>query len=95
MCSPELGNGIITYSETTLARIIDLTTTVVAATLPVLSILLLYLIQSDTLRLGLIVALSAIFSLVLAVMTSSRKDRGFCRDLRVSASCRCEVSCQV
>lgn len=47
--------------------------TVVASVLPLCSIVILYLIKSNGLRLAAIVVLTAFFSLALAVMTNARK----------------------
>jgi hypothetical protein len=48
-------------------------TTVVASLLPLCSVVVLYVVQSNGLRLGIIVVLSACFSLALALMTNARK----------------------
>jgi hypothetical protein len=48
-------------------------TTVVASLLPLCSVIVLYVVQSNGLRLGIIVILSACFSLALALMTNARK----------------------
>lgn len=56
-----------------LASAVDILTTVVASLLPLLSILILFLVQSDTIKLGVIVSSSAIFSLALALMTQARR----------------------
>jgi hypothetical protein len=46
---------------------------VAAALLPVLSIVVLYVVNSDGLKLGIIVLFSAVFALVLALMTNARR----------------------
>ncbi|KAK6079539.1 hypothetical protein SCUP234_05708 [Seiridium cupressi] len=56
-----------------LAAILGVATTVVASMLPMCSVVLLYIAQSDTLRLGLVIMASGIFALALALMTSARK----------------------
>lgn len=56
-----------------LASAVDILTTVVASLLPLLSILILFLVSSDTIKLGVIVASSAVFSLALALMTQARR----------------------
>jgi hypothetical protein len=54
-------------------RIVRVVTTVVASILPLCSVIILYVVQSNASRLGIIVLLSALFSLALALMTDSRK----------------------
>ena len=56
-----------------LASAVDILTTVVASLLPLLSILILFLVTYDTIKLGVIVASSAVFSLALALMTQARR----------------------
>ncbi|KAK2607899.1 hypothetical protein N8I77_006542 [Diaporthe amygdali] len=71
--SPELGDGIYNYKESILSSAANVFTTVVASLLPLLSITVLYIIQSNTMKLGVIVAFSACFSLALALMTNARR----------------------
>ncbi|OTA69141.1 hypothetical protein K449DRAFT_362387 [Hypoxylon sp. EC38] len=71
--STEIGDGLYTYEESLLGSIINIITTVVAAVLPLLSIVVLYIVDSDATKLGIIVVFSACFALVLAVMTSARR----------------------
>jgi uncharacterized protein DUF6594 len=71
--SEDLGSGLFEYDETTMQMIARVATTVVASVLPLCSVIILYVVQSNGLRLGIIVLLSAVFSLALALMTNSRK----------------------
>ncbi|KAK4455482.1 hypothetical protein QBC34DRAFT_390025 [Podospora aff. communis PSN243] len=71
--SHELGSGIYLYSESRLAMVADVLVTVVAALLPLLSTVVLYTLQSDALKLSIIVIFSAVFALALATMTSARR----------------------
>lgn len=50
-----------------------LISTVIASVLPLCSVIGLYVVTSNGLRLGMIVLLSACFSLALALMTTARK----------------------
>ncbi|KAI1143084.1 hypothetical protein F5Y05DRAFT_142310 [Hypoxylon sp. FL0543] len=69
----ELGDGLYTYEESLLASVVNTIATVVAALMPLLSIVILYFVNSDATKLGIIVVFSACFALVLAVMTNARK----------------------
>jgi hypothetical protein len=71
--SEHLGSGLFEYDETAMQMIARVLTTVVASILPLCSVIILYVVQSNGLRLGIIVILSAIFSLALALMTNARK----------------------
>ncbi|KAH8745891.1 hypothetical protein F5883DRAFT_586160 [Diaporthe sp. PMI_573] len=71
---PDLGDGnIYNYKDTMLASAVDILTTVIASLLPLLSILILFLVHSDAIKLGVIVASSAMFSFALALMTQARR----------------------
>ncbi|KAH8776511.1 hypothetical protein F5883DRAFT_248746 [Diaporthe sp. PMI_573] len=71
--SPELGDGLYNYKESILSSTANIFTTVLASLLPLLSITVLYTIQSDTIKLGVIVIFSACFSLALALTTNARR----------------------
>ncbi|KAF2195699.1 hypothetical protein K469DRAFT_649806 [Zopfia rhizophila CBS 207.26] len=71
--SEEFGTGIFKYEESTLATIARLATTVVASVLPLCSVVILYIVRDNVLRLGVILILSACFSLALTLMTNARK----------------------
>jgi hypothetical protein len=47
-------------------------TTILACTFPILSIVVLYLVESMSKRLGVITVLTTLFSLVLVLTTSAR-----------------------
>ena len=70
--SEHLGAGIYQYDETNLGIVVRVIVTVVASVLPLCSIIVLYVIQANGLRLGLIVIQSVIFSLALCLMTNAR-----------------------
>ncbi|KFY88323.1 hypothetical protein V500_06418 [Pseudogymnoascus sp. VKM F-4518 (FW-2643)] len=69
----QASEGIYHYNESVLNATLSTLTTVVASVLPICSVLVQYFVQSNSLRLGLIVIFSALFSLALALMTSARK----------------------
>jgi hypothetical protein len=71
--SKELGDGIYMYNDQNLRMIARLASTVVASILPLCSVIILYFIRSNGVRLIIIVVLSAFFSLALALMTNARK----------------------
>jgi len=71
--SHALGSGLYEYSDKSLHIIIFTITAAIASIIPLASVLLLYIVQSNTSRLGVIVALSVTFSLALALMTNARK----------------------
>ncbi|KAI1859736.1 hypothetical protein JX265_010185 [Neoarthrinium moseri] len=70
--SETVGAGIYNYSEHKLAVALRVIATVVASLLPLCSVIALYMVQSNDLRLGLVVLFSACFSLALATMTNAR-----------------------
>jgi len=71
--STNLGAGLYQYDETTLGIIVRVITTVIASILPLCSVVVLDVVQTNGLRLGIIVILTALFSLALSLMTSARK----------------------
>ncbi|KAI1327788.1 hypothetical protein F5Y16DRAFT_185436 [Xylariaceae sp. FL0255] len=68
----ELGQGIYEYDDKLLAAVGRIIGTVIASLLPVGSVVVQYFVESNLLRLNLIVVASAIFALALAVMTNAR-----------------------
>ncbi|PVH77721.1 hypothetical protein DL98DRAFT_636938 [Cadophora sp. DSE1049] len=68
-----IGSGIYHYRESSLESGLGILATVIASLLPICSVVALYLIQSNGLRLGMIAIFSACFSLALALMTSARR----------------------
>jgi hypothetical protein len=68
-----VGAGIYHYKESFLEATLGILTTVVASILPICSVVVLYVVQSNGLRLGMIVVFSTCFSLALTLMTSARK----------------------
>ncbi|KAI2618784.1 hypothetical protein GGR54DRAFT_142558 [Hypoxylon sp. NC1633] len=71
--SNEVGDGLYTYEESLLRSIVNVITTVVAALLPLLSIIVLFIADSDRIKLALVVVFSACFALMLALMTNARR----------------------
>jgi hypothetical protein len=71
--SEDIGSGIYEYNDSTIAFIAHIATTVVASVIPLSSVVILYVVKSNGLRLGIIALLSALFSLALALMTNARK----------------------
>jgi hypothetical protein len=69
----ELGDGIFTYKESLLVTAIGVFTTLIAAILPVLSTVILFFLDSNSLKVGMIVVFSTFFALALVLMTSARK----------------------
>jgi hypothetical protein len=61
------------YSDKHIALVARVVSTVVASLLPLLSIIVLFIVRDNVLRLVVIVILSALFSLSLALMTSARR----------------------
>lgn len=68
-----LSSGLFTYDDNTLLMITFCVITTIASTLPILSVVLLYYVQSDTARLWLAMMLCACFTLVLGLMTNARR----------------------
>ncbi|KAI9656058.1 MAG: hypothetical protein M1821_005119 [Bathelium mastoideum] len=71
--SEELGSGLYKYEESTLMAIVFVITVVIASLLPLCSIVILYVVQSDSLRIGIILILSLVCSLTLTLMMNARK----------------------
>jgi hypothetical protein len=69
----DFGAGLYEYNDSILRTIARFVATTVATILPLLSVVVLYVIKANVLRLGVIIILSAFFSLALAVMTNARK----------------------
>ncbi|KAH6710951.1 hypothetical protein BKA61DRAFT_612737 [Leptodontidium sp. MPI-SDFR-AT-0119] len=68
-----VGSGIYHYKESTLESVLGVLATVVASLLPICSVVALYLVPSNGIRLGMIAIFSACFSLALALMTNARR----------------------
>ena len=65
--------GLVDYSEAFLVTLADNISTVVASLLPVVSTIVLYFIGDTIARLGTIVALMAIFAMVLTIFTEAKR----------------------
>ncbi|KAK0666737.1 hypothetical protein QBC41DRAFT_397568 [Cercophora samala] len=69
-----LGTGIYAYSESHLQIVIETVVTVVAALLPVLSIVVLYFLgDNNKFKFMALVIFSAVFALALAIMTKAKR----------------------
>ncbi|KAI0380112.1 hypothetical protein F5Y04DRAFT_282241 [Hypomontagnella monticulosa] len=71
--SNEVGDGLYTYEESLLSSVISIITIVAASVLPLLSIVVLYVVETEPIRLGILIIFSSCFALALALMTSARK----------------------
>jgi hypothetical protein len=68
-----VSDGVYDYNDSIIVWIGNVLSTVVASMLPLGSIVILYFVTSNGLRLTIIAILSACFSLALAVLTTARK----------------------
>lgn len=68
-----VGTGLYHYKESSLEAVIGTLVTVLASLLPICSVVALYIVQSNNIRLGMIAIFSACFSLALALMTNARR----------------------
>lgn len=69
--------GIRTYPEKLLETITSVLSTILSSLLPVVSIVVLYLVQSMPARLGIIATFTAGFSVVLSIITSATRSENF------------------
>ncbi|KAH8591691.1 hypothetical protein B0O99DRAFT_718993 [Bisporella sp. PMI_857] len=69
----DLGADIYHYKESSLESVLGVFVTVVASLLPICSVIALYIVQSDGVRIGMIAIFSACFSSALTLMTSARR----------------------
>jgi hypothetical protein len=65
--------GVVHYSDSTINRILNLVGTILSSLFPIVSIVVLYLVNYMPARISIIAAFTAIFSLCLAVMTRARR----------------------
>ncbi|KAH8891451.1 hypothetical protein GQ53DRAFT_648698 [Thozetella sp. PMI_491] len=68
-----IGPGIYSYDERYLAAVFYGFATVLASILPISSVVVLYFVQSNNVRLGLTVLFCLIFSLLLVLVTNAKK----------------------
>jgi hypothetical protein len=79
------------YEETLLSAILNTVATVVASLLPLCFVIILYFSPSNSLRLGLLVLMSAMFSLALILMKNARRIEVFAAtSASVSRTCPVE-----
>ncbi|KAH7324039.1 hypothetical protein BKA65DRAFT_406916, partial [Rhexocercosporidium sp. MPI-PUGE-AT-0058] len=69
--SDEHLRNTVLYGDSSLIRLTKLFTTVLACLLPIISIVILYIVDSMSKRLGIIGALTAAFSLCMGLVTSA------------------------
>jgi hypothetical protein len=67
-----LGSGIFEYSDKAIRQFTRFASTVIASTIPLLSVAILYTVKSNVLRLGIITVFSSVFSIALSLMTNAR-----------------------
>lgn len=70
---PSPAAGIVGYETSTLLRLSYLTTTVIASVIPILSIVVLYFIQSTPARLGVIGGFTVLISVSMVNFTSAKR----------------------
>jgi hypothetical protein len=70
---PENRSSLYYYSDEQVNGVIDIIGTVASSLTPMISIIVLYVIQSMRIRLGLVCVFTLIFSLVLALATKARR----------------------
>ena len=66
-------SGVCDYSESKILTILDICATVASSLLSISSIVVLYFVSNMSIRLGVVAAFTAVFSLVLALMTKARR----------------------
>lgn len=65
--------GLTSYSDAKINRVSNIIATVLASTLPVVTIFVLNVLPNTNLRVGLTILFTAIFALVLVTFTSARR----------------------
>ncbi|CZR67079.1 uncharacterized protein PAC_16978 [Phialocephala subalpina] len=65
------------YNETPLLRIVNILGTLVASLLPISSIVILYFVNNAVVRLGIVVAFTAVFSITLLLITQAKRAEVF------------------
>jgi hypothetical protein len=66
------GSGLYEYSDKSVRQITRFASTIIASTLPLLSITILYTIKSNLLRMGISAILTGLFAMALSFMTNAR-----------------------
>jgi hypothetical protein len=66
-------SAICEYSEPNLSKAVNVFGSVLASMIPITSIVILYFVQSNLVRLGLSVVFTGIFSCCLAILTKARR----------------------
>ena len=65
--------GVLSYNESKLTKAVTITATVLSSTLPVLSILILYIVKNTYGRIGIAAGFTALFTFFLATFSSARR----------------------
>lgn len=68
-----MGPDIYTVDDHRIETVLYAIATVVASMLPIMSVVVLYFVQSNNVRLGLTVAFSACFAILLVCLTNAKK----------------------
>ena len=66
------GTGLYKYSDKSIRQMTRFASTLIASTLPLLSITILYSVKSNLLRMGISTILTALFAMALSFMTNAR-----------------------
>ena len=69
--------GMADYSDRTIARFSSLLATVISSVFPIVGVIVLYFVKDLLARIGIIAGFTAMFSLVLALVTNARKPEIF------------------
>lgn len=68
-----LGSGFRSYSVERISRASKIIASVLSATVPTITVLVLYFIKRMIVRIGLVIVFTALFSLALGVFTEAKK----------------------
>lgn len=69
----DIESGIVSYEDTTLQKFISHITTIIASSLPILAITVLYYIGAMNARLGLIALFTIVFTTCLSFFTNTTR----------------------
>jgi hypothetical protein len=84
--SPDFGSeGITSYSDRAIVKFSSVVTTVISSVFPIVGVIILFFMTDTLARLGVIAALTGVFSFILAVVTKARKVEIFAATAAFSA----------
>lgn len=69
--------GLYNYSDGAITKLSSLVATVLSSVLPIVGVIVLYFVKNTLARIGIIAAMTALFSLCLALLTSAKKSEIF------------------